>query len=159
MSLVGVPTFTSDGRLRGSYVYMLMCQDGAPIYIKIGMSDAPLRRLEELRKSCAVTPKILATVALPSRKIAFALETDLHVVMAPWQTVGEWYSYTGDDKAAFNDSWQRVFERYARPGWSLRWSKVAVEPMRKLAESRKRLYQHRWATRGRAYHDFTRDVR
>lgn len=157
MTMVSVPAFHSDGRLRGSYVYMLMCQDAEPIYIKIGMSDAPARRLDELRTSCAVTPKILATVEVPSRKIACAMERDLHIAMAPWQTTGEWYLFDGQDQEHFNATWKAVFEKYAKPGWPLRWQKVPVQPLVKLAQRRKMLFQHRWATRGRAYRDFTHD--
>jgi hypothetical protein len=159
MTMFSVPAFNEGGRLRGSFVYMLMCQDAEPIYIKIGMSDAPMRRLNELRTACAVTPKILATVEVPSRKFACALETDLHSAMAPWQTTGEWYRYEGSDKSGFNDTWKMVFEKHAKPGWPLQWTKLAVQPMIKMAESRKRLYQHRWASRGQAYRDYLRASR
>jgi hypothetical protein len=159
MSIFGVRAYhTSNGRIRGSYIYMLMCQDGDPIYIKIGMSDAPLRRLEELRTSCAVTPRVLSFAAVPSRSIASALEVDMHAVMAPWHTTGEWYLFDPTDKHEFNDSWKRVFQKYAKPSWPLKWDKVAVESIQKRAASRKRLFQHRWATRGLAYQDFASGV-
>lgn len=157
MSMFSVPAFHSEGRLRGSYVYLLMCQDGEPIYIKIGMTDAPSRRLDELRTTCAVTPKIMALAEVPSRKIACALEADLHAAMAPWQTTGEWYLFRSDDKGQFNNTWKMVFEKYAKPGWPLSWTKMAVQPIARMAEARKRYYQHRWAKRGLAYQDFTRN--
>lgn len=146
-----------NGRLRGSYVYMLLCQDDEQIYIKVGKSDAPLRRLNELRTSCAVTPKLLAYAEVTSSRIALAMEKDIHVSMAPWQTTGEWYRFESEEKERFNEAWKQVFQKYAKPGWPLQWTKVSVEAIAKVAESRKRLYQHRWATRGRAYQDFARE--
>lgn len=147
-----------DGRIRGSYVYMLLCRDGdGPIYVKIGVSNSPLERFKQLKNNCAVTPRRLLFVAVMSRDIALRLEADLLDSFSQWKTAGEWVKVSLADKQDFNRLWQEAFKRHARKGRPLSWTQIPAENLikggnRRLAHFRKLRYR-----RGAAFRDFVRD--
>lgn len=144
--------------MRGSFVYMLMCGEKEKIYIKVGQTCRPARRLEELRVGCPFVPKIYATAGTPGRELAQKLERELHGAFEEWHSHGEWFSFTDADKERFNQAWQLVFERSASPSWPLVWTKLAVKPLMQLAQQRRHFHQRKWAKNGLAYQDFTRHL-
>lgn len=148
----------SDGRLVGSFVYMLLCQQGGPIHVKIGLSDDPFKRLSALRNTCAVTPRRFAVTSVPSRLMAKRLEAALHKELSPWRKHGEWFEFTPEEKADFNRGWQVVFARQQRNmrGYPLKWEHLSVAEIVKAAEARKNASQRRWRERGPAFQDFLR---
>lgn len=156
MSVGNFGIYHRDGRLRGSYVYMLLCRDAGPIHVKIGMTDIPTQRLSALRTNIPIKPEIFAIVEVFSRKEALRLEQGLHKELKKWRTDGEWFRFEDSDKGEFNLIWQRVFERFAKPGWPLYWVKIPVQPLAKLARQRQAAYRYRWRVRGKAYQDFER---
>jgi hypothetical protein len=118
----------SDGRPIGCYVYMLLCQDDGPIYVKVGVANEPLKRLQGLLTACPVTPWQYATVRVRSRRRALELERNLLEVFRPWRARGEWLSLTPEEKPAFNAAWRRVFGVFSESGWRLQWEMLRVQP-------------------------------
>jgi Meiotically Up-regulated Gene 113 (MUG113) protein len=159
MKSAAAAIFHPNGRIRGSYVYMLMCQNSDGIHIKVGLSNDPLKRLASLMTACPIPPGILATAELPNRKKALNFEQELHCILAPWRGVGEWFLFDESDKAEFNASIQRAAAHFSSASWPIRWQKHSVPAL--IAIGRQRRSGFRWARRqkGRAYADFSRDSR
>jgi hypothetical protein len=144
--------YTADGLLRGSYIYLLMCQKGKHIFIKVGRSENPERRIRELATGCAVKPELLCTMRLPSRRATVKAETALHHALEKWWSHGEWFCVDVDEKSAFNVAIRSVVTEYQKPGWPVSWDKIPVQPLlsalAKQASESKRLYrQHGITTR------------
>lgn len=147
--------YRKDGRVRGSFVYMLLCQDDAgPIYVKIGMSDDPFQRMQALRNGCPVQPRRFAFVAVPSRRLAKKIESFLHGELSPWRSQGEWFKFEPAEKADFNKGWQSAFRKAAIPGYPLEWTHIAVEFLIKEWDRRRNVARGIWKKRGRVYQDF-----
>ena len=148
-------TFRKDSRLPSSFVYMLLCQDeDGPIYVKIGLSDEPYRRLQALRNGCPVTPRRFATCAVPGRIIAKRVEHALLSQLAPWRTQGEWLKFDRDEKADFNAGWQEAFRKTAPKGWPLEWTHIPVGELIKWWQQKKVLAQVRFNRMSQAKRDF-----
>jgi hypothetical protein len=137
--------YTADGLLRGAYIYLLMCQKGKHIFIKVGRSENPERRIRELVTGCAVKPELLCTLRLPSRAVTVKAETAFHHALAKWWTHGEWFCVDVADKSAFNDALRSVVSKYQKPGWPVAWDKIPAQPLlqalAKQASESKRLYR------------------
>lgn len=157
MSVTNLNLFHSDGRLRGTYVYMLLCMDDGPIYVKIGISDNPTERFQALRRGCPVRPRRFAFVEVRSRKKARKVEADLHDAMSRWNAHLEWFMLSKEERGAFNDTWKAVFEKHAEVGWPLKWEQIAVDRLIALGEQRQRFFRRQYAARGKAYRDFIKD--
>jgi len=162
LSIMGVANilspFNSDGRIRGSFVYMMLCQDdNGPAYIKIGHSDSPLRRFLNLRQGCGVTPRVFSFVNLRTRKAACNLERALLKGFAHWKTRGEWIKVAISEKSEFNKIWQEIFELHAEKGRPLRWNQLSAKVLVQQAEERLRRYQREYMQHGQPYQDFTLD--
>lgn len=157
MGVFQLPAFHSDGRLRGSFVYMLLCQDApGPIYVKVGLTDRPTKRLQALRNGCPVTPQRFAFCELRSRDRAKLVEDALLAAMVKWSAHGEWFCVPATDKAQFNLAWGGVFRAMSEPGWSLRWEQMAVQAYIADGARRKRLAQTLYMRRGKSYRDFVK---
>jgi hypothetical protein len=150
--------FHPDGRIRGSYVYMLMCENSDGIHIKVGRSNNPLGRLATLLTACPLSPGVMATAELPNRRIALNFEQELHCALAPWRTNGEWFLFDSSDKAEFNESLQRAAAHFSKPSWPIRWQKHSVPALLSLARQRKAYVARMHRKQGRACRDFRRDA-
>jgi hypothetical protein len=137
--------YTSDGLLRGAYIYLLMCPKPPDIHIKVGRSENPQRRLVALSTGCAVKPELLCTLRLPSRKATAKAEKDLHHALARWWTHGEWFCVRFDEKREFNDAMHSIVRPYQKPGWPVTWDKIPAQALlRELAQQAthaKRMYR------------------
>ena len=150
--------FNCDGRIRGSYVYLLLCRDDdGPIYVKTGISDSPLRRFSQLSNVCAVTPRRFMFVGVRSRVAAKKLERDLLDAFSKWKTKGEWAKLTTADKATFNKCWQDVFAAHAEKHWPLSWTQIPACNLIEATRRRRYLHFQKVRKRGKAYIDFERD--
>jgi hypothetical protein len=148
-------TYHVDGRIRGSYVYLLLCQSADGIYVKVGMSDSPQRRLQSLMTSSPLRPGVMATVELPTRKTALRCEHAILCALDRWRVKGrEWFLFAAADKAEFNTKLHMATVAFASPAWPVTWSKFSVRKMLAAARSRRGLFQSRMRRRGRAYKDF-----
>jgi len=136
-----MPVFDSggyavNGRIDGAFVYMLLCGEGDAIYVKIGMSAQPTRRLMTLVNNCPVPAQRFATANTYSRKMAYAVERALHRKMKHWRQQGEWFRLEHGDKEEFNGIWKSVFTKFAKPHWPLSWVQVPVQPIVRQAATR-----------------------
>jgi hypothetical protein len=146
-----------DGRPRGYYVYLLLCQIDGLIHVKVGRSDDPVERLNELLVGCPVEPGILAVCSLPTSKMAWRAEAELHCVLEPWHTHGEWFSFKPEDRSAFNLAWRAALLHFASPSWPMKWTKLSVRPLLAYGRSRLGFFRARRRRAGRAFQDFQRD--
>lgn len=137
------------------FVYMLLCQDDdGPLYVKIGVSLDPQKRLRQLWAGCPVTPQHFAVVETRSPARAKKIEAELLTALGKWRHNGEWLFLSIDDKAEFNSKWKAVFERNSETGWKLAWTQMSVKALR-ADSARRRLYaQKLWRKRGKAFQDF-----
>ena len=149
--------YRPDGRLRGAFVYMLLCRDDGPIYAKVGISCNPYQRLMSLRLGCPVKPRRFCSFEVHSRRKAQIVESDLHRALSKWAAHGEWFKVSLDEKREFNDALKPVLARHDEPAWPCEWNQVAVQNIVEYGERRKRYVQRQWRMRGPAYQDFMRE--
>ncbi len=146
--------FTPDGRLRGSYVYLLLCADGdGPIYVKVGFSNNPQQRLYGLIRSCPVRPRLFAYVHVSTRQAALRLERDLLETFENWRIHGEWLKFLIEDKPLFNRLWKESFSRHAKKSWSLKWTQLPLDKLPALLTKKRNYYRFTAKKRGDGYMD------
>jgi len=84
-------------------------------YVKIGVSDNPRRRVDDLQTACPYEPQVLGEIRTDE---PFTVESHLHEKYSRRQKRGEWYDLTAREKArlvALCDLNQaEVDRRYAR---------------------------------------------
>lgn len=158
MSVGSLGLYRPDGRIRGTFVYMLLCHDGGPLYVKVGITDTPHQRLLALRNGCPVKPKIFAMMETPSRRRAATIERALHAAFDEWRIHGEWFVMSFADRAVFNERWRRVVGQYALPNWPARWTQIPVEPVIAHGQQQRRWFAKKIRRRGKAFRDFSRHV-
>lgn len=135
MSSRGTPNFRPNGRLRGYYVYMLLCQDGSTIHAKIGRAHDPIKRARALIVGCPIEPGVLAVCELPSRSTAQRAEAALHHLLKDWRTRGEWFRFEPADKETFNHIWRTALGHFASPSWPIRWTKLSMPALQRYGNS------------------------
>lgn len=156
MSLGSLGLYRSDGRLKGSYVYMLLCRDDGPIYVKVGVTDDLYGRLRSLRNGCPVTPRRFCTMEFPSRRKALRAERALHTSFKRWRLHGEWFMVEIAEKQSFNEAWKAGLIGHTSQDWPSRWDQVAVEPIVAAADRRRRYKASKIMRRGKEFHDACR---
>lgn len=154
MSVYSADLFTAEGRLRGSYVYMLLCQDLEAIYIKVGRSASPLARLNDLRTSCPIAPEIIAIVEVSTRKRAGELELALHAAFDQWRTNGEWFRFSAEERPQFNDAWKPILQRFSHSSRKLSWQKYSVPAIINSSRERRGFLRISFANKKREYDIF-----
>jgi hypothetical protein len=138
MSVFHSAYYDRDGRVTGSYVYMLLCPDTEFIFIKVGMSQNPIKRLGSLKTACAVAPETLAIMPVQSSYIAASLEKALHTALAPWRTTGEWFRFKAEDKGEFNAIWKRVVAAFSADSTPLKWTMLSVSGLLEIGRQQRR---------------------
>lgn len=156
MGVVSSRAYAQDGRTRGMYLYMLLCQS-AGIHIKIGVSDNPLERLIALSVGCPLPLGVLATTMFPSRKIAFRAEKMLHHAFADHHENGEWFRFSPDEKAVFNSTLRIALSVFASPSTPIRWTKLNVQVYLKHQRSASMGKHRAVQRRGKSFRDFRDD--
>lgn len=153
--------FNAAGRMTGCFVYMLFCQDGGPVYVKIGISEHPDDRLAALRTTCAVTPRAFSVIEVRNRKMALRVERALQRAFAKDQTTGEWFVFPEGGGAEFRSRRREVLKKFdIDPTRPLHWSTVHVKPLADLAAKKRRYYyrRHKRMLKSRAYQDFRKEA-
>lgn len=151
--------FGTDGRLRGVFVYMLLCRDDGPIYAKVGISANPEKRFQEIRTGCPLQPRQLFIMEQPSRQNARRIEKALHGALRPWHATGEWFATTLREKSAFNAALKAALRPHDSDAWPCRWDRIDARGLlEKWATSRAAAFR-RYRRHGPAYQDFTKDSR
>lgn len=135
MKLTRLPAFRPDGRLRGAYVYLLLCREGDAIFAKAGRAQDPISRARDLLVGCPLAPGVLAVAELPSRPLALRAENALHRALERWHARGEWYRFGQADRAAFNDAWRAALAEFASPSWPIRWTKLSMPALIRYGNS------------------------
>lgn len=151
--------FNPEGRVIGSFVYLLLCRDETKIYIKVGHSIHPEKRFHALRNGCPVTPRTFSVIAVPGAEIAKKLEADLHYAFTKWRVAGEWFSLTVDDKEEFNRLLRDTMKAHAKPLYPLNITKVPAKVLIRHAQQRLAYWRKRYKKSGAAYRDFVRQSR
>lgn len=149
--------FHSDGRLRGSYLYLLLCRDDGPVYVKVGISDRPTERLGELRHGCPVTPHQFCFLEVRSRKRALLMERAMKIGLANWSAHGEWFRVPMEEQVPFNDVIRGTLLSYQETGWPCRWERVSVAAIVAHGERQMRGRYRLERRRGPAYRDAAAD--
>lgn len=141
-----------------AYVYMLLCEGSGewPVYIKIGMSCEPYRRLTTLMTGCPVPAIKLAICPVRSRRLARSIERRLLKATERWTANGEWRRLKLEDKSAFNACWKAIFDAESDYAWKPSWDMHSVAEIQRLGALRLRLHRLKFAKRGPAYRDFVR---
>jgi predicted GIY-YIG superfamily endonuclease len=153
VSVGNLGLYRPDGRIKGSYVYMLLCRDDGPIYVKVGMTDDLYGRLRSLRNGCPITPRRFCSMEFPSRRWALNAERALQKAFKRWKAHGEWFRILPADKAEFNEAWRTGLTNYVAPEWPNKWEQIAVQPLIAAADQRQRYMARKVMRRGRAYRD------
>lgn len=140
---------TLDGRIRGAYVYVLLCRDAedTPVYVKIGLSASPLSRLATLRGACPIAPREFAYVPVFNRPTAQAIEQSALQAFRPWRTQGEWIRIPPGGKSRFNALWKDVLEEFRTPGWAFTWTRIDPVAYFRMLDQRRQAFRSQFATR------------
>jgi hypothetical protein len=156
MSRFSANLYTPDGRLRGSYVYMLLCQIAGPIHIKVGRSSNPFARLESLRMACPVIPQALSVAEVHSHKKAVIIERELHAALKRWHSHLEWFVVEPAEKTDFNAAWKPILDFHSNANRRIHWNHFSVPKLIADARKRAQLRGRNFMCRGKAYRDYTK---
>lgn len=156
-AFIGNPGLRPNGRIRGAYVYLLLCESENKIHVKAGRSIDPIKRLDALLTGCPLIPGILAVCELPTRAQCADAELALHTAFDAWHTRGEWFCFAPADKGGFNFAWRIALAKFETSMWRPRWTKINVQSLLAQARKRRDFSQHKFSTGGAAFRDFSRD--
>lgn len=93
--------FDCNGRWAAgrTYVYVAMARDGdGPMYVKVGISDDPYRRVPALQTGCPLKIFRAGMVKCASRDQAKRIEKKMHADLSPRHTIGEWFRFSWEEK-------------------------------------------------------------
>jgi hypothetical protein len=131
--------------MQGSFVYMLLCRDEGPIYVKIGMTDSLHSRFLTLVKNSRATPRRLCSFEVHSRRKARMVESDLLEATHRWSCGGEWLEVGASDKADLNCALRAVIENHRSAAWPCVWEQFPVAGLLEEISRRKSRLQHDWS--------------
>lgn len=94
-----------------SYVYVIGREAGP---VKIGISDNPDNRLQQLKSGCPFKPAVIWQHSMPMREDAFAIERAFHAKHANRRLHGEWFNM---DWEAASDTLEEDIANYMREGY------------------------------------------
>jgi hypothetical protein len=93
---------------------------GTLTLVKIGISKDPYKRLKELQTGNPFELALFAFAWVGSYTAARTLELAVHVALAPFRLVGEWFGITPEDAE------RTIFQKAADLGISITWVTVAA---------------------------------
>jgi hypothetical protein len=159
MSVCRSRELSADGWQAGSYLYFLCCAGDSKdvVYIKIGISDQPTRRLYALANGCALRPLTFGVCHIYSRKMALKMEREMHRTFKAWRMQGEWYRFTVMEKTMFATMREEILKPYRSKAWPLSIAVTGVLPVMRDARRRSLYFSRRLKRQGRAFHDFQHD--
>jgi hypothetical protein len=157
MTVYSMNEFTADGRLRGTYVYMLLCQmEFGPIHIGVGRAKEPLQRLAKLRSACPVIPRIIALAELANERKASAVERDLHVELNRWHTHLSWFRVDPMQRTEFNAAWKAAVAKHSTPSRPIEFRQYDVETLIEQRKKKQQMHRLNFARRGAVFQDFVK---
>lgn len=142
----------------GSFVYALTCVENGRAIIKLGVSDNPLKRLDQLRQQIPFKARTFAMLPMSSRKLAFRMERLLLHNFKPWRTRGEWMQFAPEDKANFNRVVRAVYSDVLQSrDINPHWTKIDVRAVDRQKQATRKIMQRRYAKMGMAQRDFIKN--
>lgn len=144
----------------GCYVYLVFCEQGGAVYIKVGVSADPIRRLMSIRNGMPFEPKRFAFCRVSGRKMALSMEALLLERTKHWRSRGEWLETLPSEAEAFRKILSGVTARYAR-GLTLTWGQMDVRAFveQRVQAQKVRLANMRQNRRNPVFADFERHVK
>jgi hypothetical protein len=149
MTIERAGLYTSDGRMRGSYVYMVLWQVEEPIVIKLGRSCTPLSGIERL-----IEARVISLLEVPSLRAAVRLQSELCAALSKWNSCLEWFTVLPQDRAEFNAAWRPVIAAHSSPSRRIHWHNYSVPALIASARRGRVERQRRFMDRPLAYHDY-----
>jgi hypothetical protein len=156
MTIHSSVVFSADGRIGGGYVYLLLCDGGEDVCIKIGVTRQPEKRLATLVNNCPLDALKFCTLHVWSVDKARQLEGILHAEYAANRRAGEWFRFAPDEKAAFNDTLRRVIADHSQAGWPIKMQSMPVPGWHAARQKRAENYRRKWSLRPKAFRDFVK---
>lgn len=97
MGMESIPgVYDCNGRwaLGRSYVYLFLARDSdGPMYVKVGRSDDPMKRIEGVQVGCPFRIIKASMVKCRSAKQARDIEARIHGRLAKFHSSGEWFRF------------------------------------------------------------------
>lgn len=141
MTVVTLRIHNRDGRARSHYVYLVLCQDDGPIYVRVGHSAHPVEHVRHVRANAPATPRFVAYSEVGTRSLARLVERAMHDSLSEWRFKRAWYVAKLSEQQAFRKSVQRVLARFSTPERTLTLQQIEIEPWRVLASERLAVYR------------------
>lgn len=92
--------YDCNGRIASwrTYVYFFMARDGdGPMYVKVGRSDNPIKRIGEVQTGCPFPIIKAGMVKCLSLDQTKRIERDIHCRLQNRHTSGEWFKFDWSD--------------------------------------------------------------
>ncbi len=92
--------YDCNGRLAAwrTYVYVLMARDGdGPMYVKVGRSDNPIKRISNVQVGCPFRIVKAGMVKCLTIEQASSIERELHLLLQDHWSSGEWFRFDWKD--------------------------------------------------------------
>lgn len=115
-------------------VYVLLKNMPDGIYVKIGISADPIRRLRELIHGLPWVPDTLSYYRMRTRVAARDMEGYLLLAHRNCRTRGEWHLLPADQLVAFKRTLQVTGSRYVKKSHGGKWATMSVPEFLEAAE-------------------------
>ena len=79
------------------YVYLMSCRDSD--YYKVGISQDPCRRVDDLQPSCPLQVTLLVSNGPYPQAVAWRIEHETHRKLSKYWLHGEWFAIPTDAAA------------------------------------------------------------
>lgn len=139
---------TADGRLFGCYTYLLFARQGSDVYVKVGVSERPKDRLQEICCGLPFEADRYAFCFHGSRGAALKMERDLLKAYAKWSTRGEWLKMARADSAEFRSILQTVTRKFSTATNRMQWDQLSIPAFRKEQAEKRNAALAKAARRG-----------
>jgi hypothetical protein len=130
----------SVGDSQGSFVYLLLCRDGGPLYFKLGVTDLPTRRLGQIKRHAPATPLRFCFFEMPTRLRALTVAHALRLVLRPWQRRGGAFAVELAEKPVFNAALRLALEPHRTERWPCTWHCLSIAALERRASEQQRDY-------------------
>lgn len=138
----------------GSFLYALTCIENEKFIVKLGVSDNPMKRLDQLRHGIPFKAKSFAVLQMPSRKLAFEMESRLLKRFKEWKTRGEWMQFGPEDKPVFNSAVRHAYSSVLHQDLRPQWTQINVREVDRRKQAAQEVWRKRYAKMGMARRDF-----
>lgn len=159
MTVMDMNLINGNGTVRATYIYMVFCDAGNLVHIKVGVSDSPLRRACEIKTMCPIKPHMLGYCEVGGRKQAFRIETRLHANLAHWRSQGEWFCVPISESAKFREVVKQTLESHERRSMPASIHVVDLKRYFMHLKEKKRAYQREISGRSVAVQQAIKDSR